>query len=160
FRRCGMGCDIHIWAERKTPNGYEAVTDVQFAEGSSPFDWRYYGMFGFLAGVRNYSDVPPIAEQRGWPSDVNKDAADEADWCHSHSWLSVSELSAFDYDKPVEDRRVSRQIAPNMWSGGCTADPGEGHMTTFREFLGEAFFDDLKKLVECGADRIVFCFDS
>ena len=154
-----MGCDIHIWAERKTPNGYEVVT-ADFAEGSAPFDWRSYGMFGFLADVRNYSDVPPISEQRGMPDDASAEAKDGSDWCHSHSWLSVAELAAFDYDQPVEDRRVSRQIAPNMWSGGCTAEHGGGEMTTYREFLGEAFFDDLAKLVACGADRIVFGFDS
>ena len=33
-------------------------------------------------------------------------------------------------------------------------------MTTYREFLGEAFFDDLARLVAAGADRVVFWFDN
>ncbi len=159
-----MGCDIHIWAERKTANGYEAVTDVLFAEGSAPFDWRAYGMYGFLADVRNYSDVPPLAEQRGFPNDASSVAADDYDaWfseAHSASWLSVAELAAFDYDNPVEDRRITVQLAENMWSGGGTADPGDGEITTWREFLGGQFMADLAKLQECGADRVVFWFDN
>lgn len=159
-----MGCDIHIWAERKTATGYEVVNDVGFSEGSAPFDWRAYGMFGFLADVRNYSDVPPIAEKRGLPDDVSAEVRGEClDWCsdgHSHSWLSVSELAAFDYEQPVEDRRVSVQLAENLWSGAGTAEPGGGEMMTWREFLGRQFMDDLAKLQECGADRIVFWFDN
>lgn len=33
-------------------------------------------------------------------------------------------------------------------------------MTTYREFLGEAFFTDLEKLKAAGAERMVFGFDS
>lgn len=159
-----MGCDIHILAERKVGSAYEAITDAKFAEGPAPFDWRAYGMFGFLAGVRNYSDVPPIAERRGFPEDASKIVADEYDeWAgdaHSPSWLSVAELTAFDYDKPMEDRRVTRQLGPNLWSGACTAEAGFGEMTTYRDFLGPQFFADLSVLEDVGADRVVFWFDN
>lgn len=159
-----MGCDIHIWAERKTENGYEVIKDARFAEGSAPFDWRSYGMYGFLAGVRNYSDVPPIADRRGFPDDASDDVADDYDsWsgdAHSASWLSVTELSSFDYDQAVEDRRVTVQVGPNSWDGGATAEPGGGEMTTYREFLGAAYFADIQKLQEIGADRVVFWFDN
>lgn len=160
-----MGCDIHIMAERKTADGtYEAITDVNFTEGQAPFDWRSYGMYGFLADVRNYSAIPPIAERGGWPVDVSGAAADlYNDWgidAHSPGWLSVAELAAFDYDRPVEDRRVGRQISPNLWSGAETAEEGQGAMTAYREFLGDAFFADLKTLVDAGAYRVVFFFDN
>ena len=159
-----MGCDIHIWAERKTSYGHKAVTDTKFTDGPAPFDWRSYGMFGFLAGVRNYSDVPPISEPRGFPDDMSPEAVDELDaWdtdAHTPSWLTVEELAAFDYDQPVEDRRITVQVAPNAWNGAGTAEPGGGKMTTWREFLGKAFMDDLEKLKASGADRIVFWFDN
>ena len=159
-----MWCDIHIWAERKTANGYDVVKGVQFAEGSAPFDWRSYGMFGFLADVRNYSDVPPLAARRDFPDDASHEVAENYDsWsgdAHSASWLSVAELVAFDYDGPVEDRRVTRQLAHNLWSGGETADPGEGKMMTWREFLGDQFMADLEALKACDADRVVFWFDN
>ena len=155
-----MGCDIHIVAERFVDGKYEAVKDVAFAEGVAPFDWRSYGMFGFLADVRNYSDVTPIAAQRGLPHELSIEAQHFVDGgYHSHSWLSVEELRRFDYDAEMEDRRVCRQLGPNLWSGACTADPREGCATTYREFLGEAFLRDLERLVACGAVRVVFCFD-
>jgi hypothetical protein len=71
----------------------------------------------------------------------------------------VSELVDFNYDAPMEDRRVTRQTGPNSWNGGCTCEPGEGEQTTFREFLGKAFFEDLEKLKASGAERVVFWFD-
>jgi hypothetical protein len=153
-----MGCDIHSFAERKTENGYELI------EGVNPFDWRAYGMYGFLAGVRNYSDVPPLAQPRGFPDDAS--AATKAkyeEWgrdAHTPSWLSVDELSAFNYDAEMEDRRVTRQLAPNYFHGGCTAEPGGGETMTYREFLGTEFFRDLEELRADGADRIVFWFDN
>lgn len=149
-----MGCDIHSVAERRADGKWEAI------KGFAPFDWRSYGMFGFLANVRNYSAIPCISEPRGLPDDspFSEDHSD-CDY-HSGSWLSVDELSAFDYEQEIEDRRVTRQVAPNMWSGAVTAEPGEGAKTTFREFLGEGFFDDLQKLKDIGAERIVFCFDN
>lgn len=159
-----MGCDIHAWAERKVGDRYEAVDDAGFAEGSRPFDWRSYGMYGFLAGVRNYSAVPPIADPRGLPEAMSAEVSDDYDvwagYAHTASWLSVSELAAFDYDRPMEDRRVTRRLASGVISGGCTAEPGGGAMTTYREFLGPQFFMDLAALKAAGAERVVFWFDS
>lgn len=154
-----MGCDIHSYAERKNADGqWEMVPDLR------PFDSRNYGVFGFLAGVRNYSALTPISDPRGFPPDANaRVAADYESWstdAHSASWLSVDELAAFDYDAICEDRRVTRQISPNHYDGGCTCYPGEGKKQTYREFLGGWFFDDLKKLQEAGAERVVFWFDN
>jgi hypothetical protein len=150
-----MGCDIHTYAERKVGDSYELIADLR------PFDWRSYGMYGFLAGVRNYSDVPALAADRGIPPDASASVrkAHHGGY-HSESWVDVLELTRFDYDQPVEDRRVTVQLAENMWNGGGTAKPGGGEMTTYREFLGEAYFNDLARLVAAGADRVVFWFDN
>lgn len=159
-----MGCDIHIWAERKTSDGYEVIKGAKFCEGVAPFGWRAYGMYGFLAGVRNYSAIAPISKPRGFPEnasgEVRSDFDDRAGHGHTASWLSVAELDAVDYEQTVEDRRTSKQIAHNRWNGAHTAAPGEGKETTLREFLGEAFIDDLRTLKECNADRVVFWFDN
>lgn len=152
-----MGCDIHSYAEKRVNGKWESVA-------VSPFDWRSYGMYGFLADVRNYSAVPPIAQPRGLPEELSFDTQKEYEhWdgdAHTASWLSLAELLAFDYDHPMEDRRVTRQVGPNAWNGGCTADLGEGTMTTYREFLGKMFFADLERLKAAGAERIVFWFDN
>ena len=152
-----MGCDIHAYPERRDGNKWIAL----YGEA---FDWRAYGLYGFLAGVRNYSDVPPIAPQRGVPEDMSPQVAEEYyDWGsdrHSPSWLSMDELLSFDYDQPVEDRRVTRQLGPNLFNGGSTAEPGGGRMTTFREFLGADYFKELDRLKALGAERIVFWFDN
>lgn len=152
-----MGCDIHTQVERKVRGKWEMGNGKwEIIPGLVPFDWRAYGMFGFLADVRNYSAIPPIAPQRGLPDDVvDNENAENYLGDHSYSWLSVAELLAFNYDEPVEDRRVTRNH-----DGGCTAEPGGGRMTTYREFLGEAFFMYLEKLKEAGAERVVFGFDS
>lgn len=147
-----MGCDIHSYAEKRVNGKWQRV-DV------TPFDWRSYGMYGFLAGVRNYSDVPPLAGRRGLPGDASQEVAGEHEhWggdAHSASWLSVEELSVFDYDAAVEDRRITVNN-----DGGCTAKPGGGKMTTWREFLGPDFFRDLAALKDAGAERVVFWFDN
>lgn len=147
-----MGCDIHVISQKRAGASW---VDIDYM----PFDWRSYGMFGFLANIRNYSAVPPLSEPRGLPEDFG--AVEERDiGDHSYSWLNVKELSDFDYDQKFEDRRITQQIGPNVWSGAVTGESGEGAMTTFREFLGGGFFDDLEQLKARGVERIVFGFDS
>lgn len=154
-----MGCDVHTYAERKN-----SLDEYEVVDGVRPFDNRSYRLFGFLAGVRNYSDVTPISEPRGFPDDASAEVKESyASWesdAHTPSWLSVAELVAFNYDAICEDRRVTRQISPGCSDGGCTCEPGEGMTQTYREFLGEWFFKDLQELQDAGAERIVFWFDN
>jgi hypothetical protein len=154
-----MGCDIHSFAERKNAAG-----EWQWVPGLEPFGDRSYGTFGWLADVRNYSAIPPIAEQRGFPGDASPEVAEDYDaWggdAHSPSWLTVAELLSFDYEAVCEDRRTTKQLGPNFWTGAATCEEGEGARQTYREFLGARFFEDLRALQEAGAERIVFWFDN
>jgi hypothetical protein len=72
----------------------------------------------------------------------------------------LAELLSFNYDAPIEDRCVMRQVGPKAWDHGCTCEAGEGRMTTDRDFLGPSFFNELERLKEAGAVRIVFNFDN
>lgn len=131
-----------------------------------------YALFGFLADVRNYSAVPPLSQPRGLPEDFELMLADEAgEWLedepdipkgylgdHSFSWLAIKELLTFDYDQPVEDRRGVRMIG-NIRDHSFTTEPGTGRITTYRDFLGPAFFADLNELQARGAERVVFGFN-
>jgi hypothetical protein len=141
-----MGCDIHSFAERKTD--LESWAQVQ---GISPFGWRDYGVFAFLANVRNYHDIPALSEPRGIPADASPVvAAAYEHWredAHSMGWLSVAELLAFDYDMGLS--------IPAGSNGDWDERP-----TTFREYLGEPYFDDLRQVAESGAERVVFWFDN
>ena len=154
-----MGCDIHCFAERRGSNGWECVS-----LDPMPFDCRSYGMFVFLAGVRNYSAVPPIAAPRGFPDDASPEARESyEDWdmdAHTPSWLTLEELSAFDYDAEVEDRRYTKQEGPHFYNGGATCDPGNGKKMPWREFLGEWFMKELQRLKDSGVERLVFWFDN
>jgi hypothetical protein len=110
-----------------------------------PFPNQNYALFGWLAGVRNYSSLPVLSEARGLPDDVSADVAlAHQRWrgdAHSESWIDVEDLLAFDYDQQVEDHR-------------------EGEVTTFRALFGEEFFETLQVLKAMGARRVVFWFDN
>lgn len=153
-----MGCDIHAYVEKRVGDHWEALEFEIFEDG------RSYSIFGFLAGVRNYSAVTPIAEPRGLPADVSDTVrASFEQWGgdgHTSSWLTLEELLAFDYDAMMEDRRCTREIAPNCFSGGETCAPGEGKIMSYREFLFPYFFANINGAKHAGAERIVFWFDN
>lgn len=176
-----MGADIHSFAERKVNNKWVRIEEFIFGgveyPTTEPFGWRSYAVFGFLANVRNYSCSECISELKGLPDDseyLNNKSKHEETWTmkddiedncdyHSLSWLSLKELLDFDYDKKLWDRRVMKQIAPNVWSGGELAEEGEGIITTYRKHLGSSYFNDLEVLKSLGEPedvRIVFWFDN
>lgn len=151
-----MGCDIHTYVETLSADGTWSL------RGQELFTWRQYGVFGWLADVRNYSAVPPLAQPRGLPPDVSGDVAAEwEEWVpdgHTPSWFTAGELLAFDYDATFEDRRVVRGS-----DHGATAEPGGGTVTTYRDFLGPHWFSDLEYLRAVNwvePARLVFWFDN
>lgn len=161
-----MGCDIHSFVEIRAEGQWEHADGTLFpnaeyqGEASAPFPYRDYGLFGFLADVRNYSYSPVIAEPRGLPADVSAPVRAEYgddDWWHSASWLTVAELLGFDYDQVFEDLRSA------AWPGPVSVTPGQGERVTLREFLGEGFFERLGELAQLGDPnnvRVVFWFDN
>lgn len=167
-----MGCDIHSYVEvlhnGKNRNwGYVEYGRDKWGDLVGPFEWRDYGVFAVLAGVRNYSGVPTIQQPRGLPEGLStfvaKQAEEEGDDGHTHSWYLLKELLDFDWDAEVEDRRTTKEIRPGLFDGGCTTAPGEGVKMTYRAFMGQPFFKDLDKLKTFGKPdevRIVFWFDN
>jgi hypothetical protein len=173
-----MGCDIHSWAEVREGRHWNTVDAVfplddfgksweKRSHTEHPFDWRSYGMFGFLADVRNYSHVPCI-QKPVWslPDDVSErvsaDYGDDGDY-HSLNVITLRTLLEFDYDQTFWDRRVTKQVAPNCFDGAALADEGEGRTLTIRGFLGKQFFEELEILKSLGGPddvRIVFWFDN
>jgi hypothetical protein len=157
-----MGCDIHSYAEvrnKETGKWEKAIAFTTIDDfdkdwykadvGDNPFNWRSYGMFGFLADVRNYSSVPTIVEPRGIPEDVSDEINSEYEYwgyySHTASHIYLREFVEYDYDKKFEDTRDGDAVI------------------TVREFLSEMFFqhiEDLKKLGGLDDVRVVFWFDN
>lgn len=152
-----MGCDIHSFAEKKEGGSWVSL-DVE------AFHRRSYGYFGWLAGVRNYSEMSPIASLRGVPDDASKAVTDQhSNMCgdaHSESWISLPELLGVDYEQIVEDRRCTVQTGERSWNGAATCAPGLGDKVVLREFLGSSFFEALDRLKQAGAERVIFWFDN
>jgi len=182
-----VGCDIVSWVEIHDPdsnrwiavrNAFPATESEKKFYGieflSSPFRMRHYGLYGFLAGVRNYSCCEPLSEPRGLPEgcDIDRGCAvlDEApdndsepiraeafrNEFHSHSWFLLSELLAFDYDKVFWDRRLR-----GVGHSAISAPEGQGVQLSYRQFLHPNYFAELevmKGLGEPDRVRVVFCF--
>lgn len=117
-----MGCDIHMFTEvLKTvddkqvwvnvddyrPNPYFGIdSDEREFEHQDLHGGRNYSLFTLLAGVRDYSGKNPcISEPKGLPEDCSKLTAKAAsDWegdAHTHSWLTLAEIEAFQEKEPV-----------------------------------------------------------
>lgn len=185
-----MGCDIHIFAESKKNGKWikneEDVfgPDWQGRYAKDPFDWRSYGMFGFFADVRNYSNSPVLGPIKGLPDDseyLNEKLENpmsfdygyfdngvattrkesifkDADY-HNETFYTLKELLDFNYDVPFENLRyteVTRLPGGGVCSNGAAiAKPGSGTITTMREFLGDGFFNELECLKKLGAPEDV-----
>lgn len=158
-----MGCDIHLTAEYRRDgvwvNDDLEVSPDYYASGETGinnkgsykdqlYNGRNYDLFGMLADVRNGygfagtdtgEGFKPIAAPKGIPEDattlykewVNQWSGDG----HSHSWLTVAELLAYDWTQTTIKRGVVgyREYArwridgaPEAWSGGVSG-PGIRH---------------------------------
>lgn len=125
------------------------------------FDFQCYGIFGWLADVRNYSAVPPLK-----PSTVLVDDPDDYDSGFGYGGvpheprkigidcLYAKDLIEFDYSQLIEDRRCSYSR-----NGSHTCEPGEGKVMTYRTFLGVAWMTRVKFLRNHPNCRLVFWFD-
>lgn len=131
-----------------------------------PFPSQRYGLFGFFAGIRNYSKTIVLLDPCGLPEDASDETIDllapnnpssddksmtvadrvrESEGNYGHSWLSLVTLVNFDYNQTFADQR---------------ATPPE--VTTYRTFLGEDYFENLDAFKRLGSPedvRILFCFE-
>lgn len=163
-----MGCDIHLFVERRTDAGmWERVEDVP-EQYRDPYlvqcakrdpacyadrartEWgcdRSYSAFAILAGVRDRGDFKSIDVPRGLPKQMSESVAaymrDNYD-LHSCSWLTLEDLLTFDWD-----------AAPNP---GC--DWAHNHKDGF----GDYYTRMVAGMHSLGIDpkdlRIVFAFDN
>lgn len=163
-----MGCDMTSFVEVKTEGVWTLAPSVfpsidKENELGPIFNYRSYGMYGFLANVRNYSRVPVIQQPTYRLPD---DCCDfiklyDRDEVHTISFLTLRTLCEFKYDQVFWDRRVTKQTASGNWDCAALANEGEGQHVTIREFLGEMFFihlEILKTLGDLDNVRVIFWF--
>jgi len=125
-----MGCDIHVYRERRIDGIWETDTLVEKEddtyssyESGVGYVSRSYVMFGALSGVRSDSPIKPPAEDRGFPedaTDINQACSDQMDADgHSHGWLDMAELSKLirDHEEAIvlyEDHEFSEYAQVNL----------------------------------------------
>lgn len=143
-----MGCDIHLFAERRngtgwvsadnwTPDEYEEGR-VSVAYGNRFYNGRNYDLFAILANVRNGRGFAgcdtgdgfvPICEPRGLPEDVTPEVAAESEsWGadgHSHSHLTLAEILSYDWTQTTKKRGWINGVQLFEWSG-YRRERGEG----------------------------------
>jgi hypothetical protein len=144
-----MGCDIHVYVEKRVDGQWRAADKYSDEDGIGPdvsyddrvYVGRNYRLFSVLAGVRKHDMLPVIAEPRDLPEDVSPEVRAASDsWGvdgHSHSWLTLRELLDFDWTQECtfsttvtgqEFARWSRydrgQKNEPDWSFGSRGGPG------------------------------------
>lgn len=148
-----MGCDIHMRVEVRTAGGWQPTGPVfdsswrDEGKTAEPWEGRNYNLFAMLANVRNgsgFAGIPtgegfkPICDPRGTPEDAHPDTAEFMDSYgidgHSHSWHTLAELRAYDWDGQVSvlygvvpaatyEDCAAKGVAPDSYSG-ATSGPG------------------------------------
>jgi hypothetical protein len=199
-----MGTDIYCFVEVRRDGHWEKIGRIfpnpSWHEGDviedkpqygwyhgpltdRPYKRRNYPLFGILAGVR-YDDIEPVVHPvpRGIPMDASPEyrALAIGDG-HSHSWLTLAEVQAYDWDGPginwpdwddptfrptLDEYRARREAAKAI---GQSFDPLEREkprppwrLHTRRELAREFLTETMPRLAELGAPedvRIVFYFE-
>lgn len=100
-----MGTDIHCWAERRTPAGWEVCRPQHPERRAATLDFycgqeRNYELFAILAGVQRLTNAgfEPIVPPRGLPDDApagDPERMLDGASCHNATWLTLRELQVF-----------------------------------------------------------------
>lgn len=158
-----MGCDIHIYRERRIDTQWETDTKVeQEGEGEDAYKSyesgmgyfsRNYWLFAALSQVRCYEalKIPAPAHGRELPDDMtDMQKANHEQWdadAHSAGWLDMAEL----------------QELINKYEHGIVLYEGEFHPSVHEALVGlkeqagtGGYFDNLAP-EDC---RIIFWYDN
>ena len=136
-----MGCDIHLYVEKRisgiwfsadewTQDKYETEPKLEVAYKNRFYSGRNYDLFAILANVRNGSGFAgvktgdgfnPICMPLGLPPDVTPEVRDDSnrwgDDGHSHSYLTVAELLAYDWTQSTRQQGWLDAASYCKWSG-------------------------------------------
>lgn len=164
-----MGCDIHLFVERKENGNWVSADEWEKVDSKRDYEdglyydvpWgkefyhnRSYTLFSLLADVRNYWQLEPISDPKGIPNNLSPRVKAmfkyyESDG-HTHSWYTLKELLDFNWNQKI---KKTDEIDKKEY----TID--------YQEILSQTGFDKtlekLKKLDDNPENvRIVFFFDN
>lgn len=138
-----MGCDVHCVNEIKFDDGWFCADPLRYERyayddkreirvNTLAPDGRNYNYFAYLAGVRNYGDIPMLDKNiRGIPEDASKEYKEMVERfdCdgHTHSYYTFRELITGDVIKGKA--MLSGYVAPK------TAKYLEEHGTMPKDFV-------------------------
>lgn len=158
-----MGCDIHMFIEKKTNEKYDIWERVSLyyvnrnthdIECVEPYKGRDYDLFSLLAGVRG--GYEPFDSCRGLPPHVSSKVeaeynAGDGDY-YSATWYDLFELKLFIKEFKMthaeDEEEKKEQMIPRLeelWEG----------IINYLDFADEFIWD-----IKPGKYRIVFWFDS
>lgn len=161
-----MGTSVSTLTEVKDGSGNWSINEFR------PFESQNYCVFAFLANVRNNFMLTPISYHPGLPDGhesieqiINllgdKGVVSRYPYNilegHFQVHVYLSDLIKFNYDQQFENLR---NYGPGF---DDSVEPGKGVMTTYRELLGQKYFDDLESLKNIGEwrdVRIILAFES
>lgn len=92
-----MGCDIHLYFEKRNKDG--KWKQIKIPESLIPDD-RNYKLFSYLGGVRNSGDVIPWFPNRGIPDDSS--LPEDEKFCldiHSRTHAYLGEILVAPWEK-------------------------------------------------------------
>lgn len=143
-----MGCDIHLYHEKKVGNQWVAADAWERSAyeedqgrltvpyGKELYDGRNYNLFAVLANVRNGygfagivtgTPIKPICLPRGVPIDACDEYRLEVEaWNgdgHSHSWLTLADLDAYAWDLPKQHRGIVALQEYRRWKASGDKQP-------------------------------------
>ncbi|MFA7143161.1 MAG: hypothetical protein WC175_04190 [Candidatus Dojkabacteria bacterium] len=136
-----MGCDIHLYTERKIkvrlPDEQEKtvwmnsdnwfIDEWSYSYSDHPrmcvkdvYYGRNYDLFTVLAGVRNYRDWDWFVEPKGIPDDISEDVKNIIDRYggdgHTHSYLTLREILDIDWERRVEMHDYVTKDVADHWN--------------------------------------------
>lgn len=165
-----MGCDIHLYVERRSNRSWESVEEWELEDGdlNVPYVKRFYtsrnyDLFAILANVRNgrgFADTitgegfNPISEPKGLPEDVSYQVrAVSSRWGedgHSHSYLTLRELFDYDWTQTVTQYGVLSAGEYYRWSWW-----GRSHGERPQSWSGGVFGGAVKNVSEQKMDCLI-----
>lgn len=159
-----MGVDISSLVEFHEAGEWKIAGEV-FTERSfsgkirktdEPFHWRSYRLFAFLADIRNDFGVTPI-KSHSIPEDATERIKEiakgyyDGDIDLQGDCIYLRDMLEFDYEKEFF------YTSPSRWEIEEGKDPN-GYMETYREFLGEVYFEVIEELEQLGKGEDVRVF--